>query len=93
MKYLRYSHQLVVPLATALSRAVTAALGRRLLPAGRRLIPGPAGRRILAGVLLGVSLLVQIGLVWMIAELVDLCIDLADLWLALAKKHLEITLS
>lgn len=92
MRYLRYSHEVVIPLAVALSRAVTAALGRRLLPLGRRLLPGPAGRRILAGLLLGVSLVVQILLVWMIGELVSLCIDLAELWAVLAKKHLEITL-
>lgn len=92
MRYLRYSHEVVIPLAVALSRAVTVALGRRLLPLGRRLLPGPAGRRILAGLLLGVSLVVQILLVWMIGELVSLCIDLAELWAVLAKKHLEITL-
>lgn len=93
MKQLRYGHEMIVPLVVALSRAVTAALGRRLLPLGRRLLPGPAGRRIFAGVLLGVSLLVQILLLWMIGELVSLCIDVMELWAVLARKHLEITLS
>jgi len=43
-------------------------------------------------VLVCLSLVVQAVLVYVTAELVDLCISLMELWAELARKHLEITL-
>lgn len=89
----RYRHELLTPLAAALGRVVTAAVGRRLSPALGRLFPGRRGRRIIAGILLGVSLAIQVVLILMISELITVVVDVMELWALLAKKHLEITLS
>jgi len=40
-----------------------------------------------------VGLLVQVVLTVMMWQLVDLCVSLMEVWLELAQKHLEITLS
>jgi len=34
----------------------------------------------------------QMVLLWLLGQMVDLCISIAELWLELARKHLEITL-
>jgi hypothetical protein len=44
-------------------------------------------------VLLLVGFLVQVVLTVMVWQLVELCIALMEVWLDLARKHLEITLS
>lgn len=93
MKHLRYRHEMMVPLVAAFGRVVAAAVGRRLSPALGRLLPGRRGRRIIAGILLGVSLAIQVVLVWLIGELITVVVDVMELWALLAKKHLEITLS
>jgi hypothetical protein len=59
---------------------------------GAGLFSSLLGRAIVMRILLLVGILVQLLLLWLVGQMVDLCIDLADLWLALAKKHLEITL-
>lgn len=49
-------------------------------------------RAVLGPLLLTLGLLVQVVLVCMAGYLVDLSISLVDLWLELARKHLEITM-
>lgn len=34
----------------------------------------------------------QLGLLWLLGQMVELCLSLMELWLELARKHLEITL-
>jgi hypothetical protein len=34
----------------------------------------------------------QLGLLWLLGQMVDVCLSLMELWLELARKHLEITL-
>lgn len=34
----------------------------------------------------------QLGFLWLLGQMVDLCISLMELWVELAAKHLEITL-
>lgn len=92
MRHLLYVHTKTAPLVVLLTRAIAAAAGRRLLPILRRLLPGRRGRRIISTILLVVGLVVQAVLLWTLGELISLCIDLAELWTALARKHLEITL-
>jgi hypothetical protein len=59
---------------------------------GAGLLSSLLARAIVMRILLLVGIAVQLLLLWLVGQMVDLCIDLADLWLALAKKHLEITL-
>lgn len=37
-------------------------------------------------------MMVQMVLLWLLGQMVDLCIDLMNVWVELAAKHLEITL-
>lgn len=64
------------------------AAGRRFLSAGRLFFT----RRLLIQLGLIVGLVVQLVLLWLLGELVDLCISLMELWAELARKHLELTL-
>lgn len=50
-------------------------------------------RRFLYTMGLTLGLLVQMVLLWLVGEMVDLCITLMEVWAELARKHLEITLS
>ena len=93
MKHLRYRHEMMVPLVAAFGRVVGAAGGRRGAPARGRGLPGRRGRRLISGQGLGVSLAIQVVLVWLIGELITVVVDVMELWALLAKKHLEITLS
>jgi hypothetical protein len=90
MKQLLYVHARIEPLALALGRAVTSAVSSRLFPALSRLLPGARGRRLIGWILLAVSLVVQVVCLWLLGELVSLCIDLAELWAILARKYVEI---
>jgi hypothetical protein len=72
----------------------------RVLAKGRRLSPlmGAPAFRALRRVawlklLLCLGFVVQACLVLLVWQLVDLCIGLMEVWLDLARKHLEITLS
>lgn len=61
---------------------------------GRRLLVTVAGlfsSRLLRLVLGFVGLVVQLVLVVLTWELVQVCADVAEMWLALARKHLELT--
>ena len=92
MKQLLYVHTMMTPGIVVLGRAVTRLVSSRLFPILGRLLPGPAGRRIIGWTCLGASVLAQIVCLVILAELITLCIDLAELWTVLARKHLEITL-
>jgi hypothetical protein len=91
MKYLRYSHELMTPLLAVAWTATRASLryGIDFLRRARLLSPG--SRQILTWLLIAVGLVLQMGLVWLVGELVSLCIDVMALWAELAVKHLEIT--
>lgn len=66
-------------------------LGRWLAPAVK-VIGSKHLRAVLGAVLFWVGLLLQLVLLGLAGALVDLSIDLAELWAELARKHLEITL-
>lgn len=70
-------------IAIACGRAVSRVL---------RLCTGKSTRRTAAVISVCVGLLVQVGLCIAAVYLIDLCISLSELWLDLARKHLEITL-
>jgi hypothetical protein len=92
MKYLAYSHAAVTPLALALGRWLYQGIVRFLVPRGSGPLLSRRRRRILiaAGVVL--SLLLQVVLLWLLGEMISLCIALMEVWAELAAKHLEITL-
>jgi hypothetical protein len=90
MKQLLYLHSVARPIVASLNSAVMAILGRRLLPLGRRLLPSPAGRRVVAGLLLALSLVVQVVLLILLSQVIELCINLAELWAILAGKYVEL---
>jgi hypothetical protein len=90
MKQLLYVHTLARPIVASVHAAIMTAVGRRFLSVGRRLIPGERGRRIVAGLLWALGLVLQVVLVWLLSELVTLCIDLMELWALLARKYVEI---
>ena len=92
MRYIRYTHQLIRPFIAVWLEFLANIIGRRLLAAAGRLIPSPAGRRIIARVAYLLAIVTQIVLVAILAELVELSISLMELWTLLAQKHLEITL-
>lgn len=65
---------------------------------GRLRLPQAAGRRrfnprvlLLCGAAV-LTLVVEAVMLWLLAEMIDLCISLMELWAELARKHLEITL-
>lgn len=92
MKYLRYAHEACRPLLAEISRRVYQwVAGRLRLPqaAGR---PSSFWRRLLLVSAVVLTLLIEAVMLWMLAELVDLCISLMELWAELAAKHLAITL-
>lgn len=81
--------------AVAVFRWIHHQLSRWIAPDPARQQVGPrrrAIRRWTPIVLVCLSLVVQAVLVYITAELVDLCISLMELWAELARKHLEITL-
>ena len=92
MKHLVYLHQNLRPhiqvLFSWIHRQVThwlAPLAGRLSLTRRRLI-------ILRWAGVALTLVIQAVMLWMLAELVELCILLMEVWAELAAKHLEITL-
>jgi hypothetical protein len=48
----------------------------------------PASRMVVLVLLM----MLQMVLLWLLGQMVDLCIDLMNVWVELARKHLEITL-
>jgi hypothetical protein len=43
-------------------------------------------------VVLILLMMLQMVLLWLLGQMVDLCISLMEVWVELARKHLEITL-
>lgn len=64
----------------------------RVLNCSHRLVTSPAGRRAVHASLLLVGLVIQGVLLLTAAYLIDLAVSLMELWTALARKHLELTL-
>lgn len=92
MKYLRYAHEACRPLLAEISRRVYQWVAGRLLAprvTGRRSL---SWRRLLVFGAVVLTLLIEGVMLWMLAELVDLCISLMELWAELAAKHLSIVL-
>lgn len=92
VKQLVYIHTLTRPILVVLSQAAARWVSGWLTPLATKLIPG---RQSAAAIRLGIlvaALLVQIVCLVILAQLIELCIDLAELWAILAHKHLEITL-
>lgn len=92
MKYLRYAHEACRPLLAEISRRVYQWVAGRLASprfAGR---PSSFWRRLLVITAVLVTLLIETVLVWLLAEMIDLCISLMELWAELAAKHLSIVL-
>lgn len=95
MKYLLYGHRATVPLLLALWRLTRHCVARWFPPMTgepRSTIHRRPWRRWLAAAALVLGFLVQLVLLWLLGELVDLCISLMELWAELARKHLEIML-
>jgi hypothetical protein len=76
---------LVNQLALAGARVVVRAVSRHI-----RWIPRRSKLWAVLALLLG--LLMQVGLLWLLGEMIGLCIALMEVWAELAAKHLEITL-
>lgn len=92
MKHLRYSHERVFSLAEVAYSWLYRA-GRRLcedFSTGR--LAGTRWPRFLSVAIVVIALVAEFIMLWMLAELVDLCISLMELWAELAAKHLEIQL-
>lgn len=66
----------------------TAEIGRQLLVTAAALLRS----RVLVYLLWLVGLLVQVVLVVLSWELVHVCVDVAEMWIALARKQFELTL-
>lgn len=75
--------------STSCSRISTLDMMERLLSWR----PRAATRRRVGTILILVGFVVQTVLLWFLAEVVDLCISLMEVWTELATKHLEILLS
>lgn len=64
----------------------------RFLAATVRTLLSPRGRAIILWTLWAFGVAVQTVLWVLLQQVIDISIDLANLWLELARKHLEITL-
>jgi hypothetical protein len=92
MGLIRYEHAhlanwlaLVHKLALAGARVVVDNIAKRV-----RWIPRRSKLWAILALLLG--LVMQVGLLWLLGEMIGLCIALMEVWAELAAKHLEITL-
>ena len=92
MKHLVYLHENLRPHILVLFSWIHGQVTHWLTPLAGRL--SLTRRRLIilrwAGVAL--TLVIQAVMLWMLAELVELCILLMEVWAELAAKHLEITL-
>lgn len=92
MKHLMYVHGNLRPLVSVATGYVYRWIVGRLkvpLRAGRHRLPG---RRHLLAAAVVVTLAAEVVMLILLAELVELCISLMEVWAELAAKHLEITL-
>jgi hypothetical protein len=92
MKYLPYRLQSVPPMVVVVWRFLREVIGRRLDSGTRRPALSPEGRRVALRVAGLLALAIQIVLVLVVQHLVELSLDLMEVWTELAAKHLEITL-
>lgn len=92
MNKLRYGHARTMSFAEVVT-AWLYRIVRRLAGASlRQVLAGGRGRRFLAVGLVIFALTIEFIMLYTLAELVELCISLMELWTELARKHLEITL-
>lgn len=92
MKYLRYAHEACRPLLAEISRRVYQWVAGRLASPRHAGRPSSSWRRAAVVLAVCLTLLIEASMLWILAELVDLCISLMELWAELAAKHLQITL-
>lgn len=91
MTHLLYTHTRNVSILEAMTRWI-----RQTLPIPSTTSPGGYPRRVwpkrlLVFVTWLTAIVVQAGLIWMVAELVQLAHGLMDLWLELATQQLDLT--
>lgn len=92
MKFIQYRHTIDPPWVVVVYRWLREWIGRRLNSGTRRPALSPEGRRIFLRIAGLLALAIQIVLVLVVQQLVELSIDLMEVWTELAAKHLEITL-
>jgi hypothetical protein len=91
MKHVQYAHAAVKPIVAEIHRLLMVFLDSRLRPHLSRLFPSRKGRRIIARSMWCLGLLMQVLLLWLLGELISLCIDVMNLWALLAAHHYAIT--
>lgn len=91
MKLLPYRHQSVPPMVVVMYRWLREEIGRRLSSGTRRPALSPEGRRIFLRIAGLLALAVQIVLVLLVQQLVELTLDLMEVWAELASWHFAIT--
>lgn len=84
MKHLLYTHSRVRSLMSGLWALIWAIVSSRLRPVLVRMLPGRRNRRLISSVLVIVGLVAQAFMIVLLAELVDLCISLYELWAYMA---------
>lgn len=83
----RYRHDTMIPLVATLARVIHAAL-----PAGKKAGPqSPARSRLVVAIGWLVTLAIQAALLILIAELVEVCHGVMELYLDLAQQQLDLT--
>ena len=92
MRYIVYGHRSVTPLLAVLHRLTWRLLVRLFTPVLGRIRVRRHWRRIVLWMAVLASLVIQAIMLHLLAELVELCIDLMEVWAELAAKHLEIQL-
>lgn len=91
MSLFRSTAQNLAPLIHELVKLLLPFLVRYIVPGLRAILRPGVTPRTFTLLLLGVVWMVQVVLMWLLMELVLVCIDLAELWLELVAEHLEIT--
>lgn len=92
MNKLRYGHARTMSFAEVVTAWLYRVVRRLAGASLRQVLAGTQGRRILIAGLVVFTLVVEFIMLYTLAELVELCISLMELWTELARKHLEITL-
>jgi hypothetical protein len=77
----------------ALTYSTALAGARFVVDSLKRLVPWiPRRSKLWAGLAILLGLVMQALLLWLLGEMISLCIALMEVWTDLAAKHLEITL-
>lgn len=92
MKHLVYAHRAVIPLVTAIYGWLYQGIAGRISPRSGRPLLSESRRRVLCILAAVLALVVQVVLLWLLGQMIDLCISLMEVWAELAAKHLSITL-